>query len=266
MKTIKLGALLWLSLAAGCETKGADTPDLAAAADLRPEALDLSGAWAMKLTNAQQFEHMVLGKADVTITSLRLLTLAQAQGGREVSSKGRVCSLVLTPFAGNKTTYPDAAIAAIPEETGVVALGGEAAVGVSYTPQRQVQLLGWRARGDAATEALPTDPKDARVIDADGDQNPGVTLLLETLIGPGEAYVVNREVLTLEGKIEGKDRIAGTSRTEQAQGVLAAKPEVLKSDVKATPDPDVKKSPFVMVRVPQGSDCAYVKAKQDTLF
>jgi hypothetical protein len=264
MKNVALGALLALSL--GCEAKGGDAPDLAAPADLRPEALDLSGTWAMKLTNAQQFEHMILGKSDVTLTSLRLLTLVQAQGGREVSSKGRVCALSLTPFAGNQTTYPDAAIAAMPEESAMVALGGEAAVGVSYKPQRQVLLLGWRARGDAATEALPTDPKDDRVIDADKDQNPGVTLMLETLIGPGEAYAVSRDILTLEGKIEGRDRIAGTSRTEQAQVVLAARPAALKSDVKATPDPDNKKSPFVMVRVPSGSDCAYVKAKKDTIF
>ena len=90
-------------------------------------------------------------------------------------------------------------IAAIATDMGSAELSA-AAIGASYTPKRRVQLLGWSARGDAATEEVPTDPKDPRVRDGDMDGKPGVTLTVDGLI-KGSVYVVNRSVIDIQAKI-----------------------------------------------------------------
>lgn len=248
---------------------GGDNPDLS---QTQPPDLsvtqggevDLTGVWATRVVNAQDFESQVLGKDVVYVNTLTRVDLKQS--GKTTTGTSKVCSVELTPFKNNQTIYPDAALQAIPDEVNTSEIGGDGKIGSTYQPRRRVQLIGWKATGNAETEALPKDAKDPRVQDADKDGKPGVTLKIMGLIS-GEVYVVNRSLIDLKGKIDSKDRISGLSHTEQLQIVLDANPAILKQEVKTTPNADPQKSTFTMVRLPAGSDsCDYIKKNKDTLF
>ena len=140
-------------------------------------------------------------------------------------------------------------------------------VGAKYIVPKRVQLLGWMAKAMPETEALPTDPKDPRVVDADGDGKPGVTLEIKGGLINGQVYVVNRSIIENGGTVLSADRIVGPSKTTQAQVVLDANPNVLKAPVKTDPDPDASKSTFALVRISGAqNDCAYIKKNAATLF
>jgi hypothetical protein len=249
---------------------GGDNPDLAGGGGPMPDlsmpagAVDLTGVWAVRVVNAQDFESQLLGKDTVYVTTLLRADIKQS--GKMTTGRNKACSVELTPFKGNQTIYPDAALAAIPEEMAVSMIGGDGGVGSTFTPQRRVQLVGWTAKANPETEELPKDAKDPRVVDADMDKKPGVTLKIDGLV-KGEVYAVNRSIVEVNAKIEGRDRVAGLSRTVQAQVVLDAMPPLLKSEVKTTPNPDASKSTYTMVRLPAGSDtCDYIKKNKDALF
>lgn len=286
MKRTRAGLALPLSftlaLSAGCgkpagpEGDGGGEQDLAGGADpdlrmgggesdLRMgggDAVDLSGTWASKLVNAQIFKGP-LGEDKVTITTLARVRLEQKD--KTVTTTTEVCSVKLSPYKNNQTLYPDKAIAAIATDMGSAELSA-AALGASYTPRRRVQLLGWSARGDAATEEVPTDPKDPRVRDGDMDGKPGVTLTVDGLI-KGSVYVVNRSVIDIQAKIVSRDRVAGSSRTEQQQNILDADNPLLKGMVATRPDPDPAASTFLLVRTSPATDsCGAIKSGADTIF
>jgi hypothetical protein len=226
------------------------------------DVVELTGTWASKLVNAQIFDGP-LGEDKVTITTLARVRLEQKD--KVVTTTTEVCSVALSPYKNNRTIYPDKAIAAIAADTGTADLSA-AAIGATYTPKRRVQLLGWVANGDPATEALPKDPKDARVKDADADGKPGVTLMIDGLI-KGSVYVVNRSAIDIAAKITSKDRIAGSSHTEQQQNVLDADNPLLKGMVTTKPDPNAAASTFLLVRTSPATDsCSAIKSAADTIF
>lgn len=244
----------------GCDNKMDSPSDMA----LGSNAVSLTGVWATRVVNAQDFESMILGKEIVYITTLTRVDVTQ--NGKTTTSTNKVCAIELTPFKGNQTLYPEAALAAIAEETNTADIGGDGAIGATYTPKHRVQLVGWKASGNAETEALPTDPKDTRILDPDGDGKPGVTLKVMGILS-GDVYAVNRSIIDLSGKIDTKDRISGTSHTEQLQVIVDANPQLLKQAVTATPNADVTKSTFTMVRLSAGNDtCAAIRQNKDTLF
>ena len=234
--------------------------------DLRVDpgnSVDLTGTWASKLVNAQLFNGP-LGEDKVTITTLARVRLEQKD--KTVTTTTEVCSVSLSPYKNNRTIYPDKAVAAIATDTGTAELSA-AAVNAIYTPKRRVQLLGWAANGDPIMEALPKDPKDPRVKDADGDGKPGVTLMIEGGLIKGSVYVVNRSIIDIQAKIVSKDRVGGSSHTEHLQNVLDADNPLLKGMVTTKPDPNAAASTFLLVRTNPATDsCSAIKSAADTIF
>jgi hypothetical protein len=103
---------------------------------------------------------------------------------------------------------------------------------------------------DPAADLLPTEPDDPRVIDQDGDGNPGMTVRVTVLgIVQGETYVVQRVTYSLSGRLATGDRIEGQIDWTDEQTVLAATNPLLEADTIGTPDPDPEAHRFVMVRV-----------------
>lgn len=236
------------------------SPDLTGPAG---QELNLTGVWASRIVNAQIFDSMLLGKDTVFVTTLARVEVTQS--GLMVTGKNKVCDVSLTPFKNNQTTYPAAALNAIPEDVVTSTLSANV-VGAKYSVPKRVQLIGWRTNANPETDALPTDPKDARVQDADGDGKPGVTLEIKGLV-TGKVYVVNRSIIENSGIVNSADRIAGPNKTAQVQVVLDADPALLKSPVKTEQDPDASKSTFLLVRIKGAqNDCAYIKANAGTLF
>lgn len=224
---------------------------------------DLTGTWSSRIVNSQCFDG-TLGKDTVQVTTVSLITVTQR--GTAADTTTLVCEVLFTPYRGNLTSYPPAAVAAviIPPQTS--ALSGTT-IGATYTPERRVSLLGWMTTQDALTDPLPTRDDDPRVFDADGDGNPGVTFLVDGTIS-GEVYIANRNVVEISAVVVSNDRIEGTSHTVQEQKVLDANPTLLRfNSLTATPNPHAPSSSFTMARLPIGvSDCAGILAMKDAIL
>lgn len=119
---------------------------------------------------------------------------------------------------------------------------------------------------DPLTDTMPTETTDERVVDQDGDQNPGISLVISGAL-QGELYVIHRHKATLSGALESDTRISGRTAWTTDQVILGASSEFLAAqDPKPQTHPDPSKSTFVMVKAEASDDCAALNAKRATLF
>jgi hypothetical protein len=226
---------------------------------------DVSGRWALRTIGAQRSQPQGLDEFQTRIISVMLVE--QQQGGEGITASASYC---------DHTTEDDGAIvsAIIPDtyremlkpmmRTGTFAQGEG---GLRYRLDRLYEVVGATLQ-DTAEEALPTEPDDPRVIDEDDDGRPGVTILLSGLVD-GEVHVVERKRTELDGVAVSKDRIEGTLDFASEQSVVGADPASLEASIATTrtyPDPETCSSTFVLVRVPDDADCAFIKGQADTLF
>jgi hypothetical protein len=141
-----------------------------------------------------------------------------------------------------------------PSESGVVFHTWKA-----YT-QRGIMLA------DIENDPIPTDPEDPAVFDGDEDGQPGITLILDGFLD-GLLYVAQRDWNAYTGVQADSNNIRATADWGAEQFAYGANPEeFLSLDLSVTRDPDMNKHPVIMVRIPDGSDCAYVLANQCQLF
>lgn len=267
MRLRNLFLFVSLALAAvACGTPGGDDDDDAASpTPTLGNEVQLAGTFALQVVNSQIFDG-VLGQDTVVLTTVSQMTIDHTPGTTTIEATSEVCGVEMTPYADNETTYPAATIAAIPVETTTMTLS-EAKEGASFTSPASVRLIGWTTSADPATDPIPTDGADSRVVDSDSDSNPGVTLQVNGAIVSGDIYIVNRSAVTLDGTIVSADRVEGLSVTQQEQTILGASDPLLElGNVTATPDPDSSASTFQLVRVPDTDTCASIMANAGTLF
>ncbi len=119
---------------------------------------------------------------------------------------------------------------------------------------------------EPATEALPTESSDARVVDQDGDTDPGISLLISGSL-QGELWVIHRHKAAMDGCFTAADRVVGLTDWTTEQVILGSNPSNLSnSKPVASTHPDDDLSHFVMVKVADGDDCAAIITKRATLF
>ena len=202
-----------------------------------------------------------------------LKTLIVSYGFNDFTrSGGKIIDSAQFCFAEQRTNQPietslsDAATQAItppstPVETDVV--DGRLRVRRPATPTP----VGIELR-DPATEPLPTDPADPRVVDDDGDGKPGITVTIRvTPELTGELYIARREIFAYEAFLEGKNRLVGTVTDGSEQLVIGASdPIFLGSGAHWEQYPDLTKSPILLRRVGRDWDCDRLKAERDRLF
>jgi hypothetical protein len=102
---------------------------------------------------------------------------------------------------------------------------------------------------DPLTETMPENADDPRVVDADNDGQPGVTLLVSggAAVGGCDMYVLQRSAIRYLGQFERSNLINGTSITYYSQKVLGASQSLCA--VPRTITPNDRSSVFVMHRV-----------------
>ena len=119
-----------------------------------------------------------------------------------------------------------------------------------------------------ATDKLPADPKDPRIVDADGDGKPGITVTVK--IGDsfsGELYLARREIFAYDLVQKDADTLAGTVKDNSEQLVIGASDPILEStDAQWDQLADRSLSPIVLRRVGAGWDCDRLVAQRDDLF
>lgn len=121
---------------------------------------------------------------------------------------------------------------------------------------------------DPATESLPTNPDDPRIVDDDGDGNPGVTVSIRAPGDlTGELYIARREIFAYEAVLIEPDVLSGTVTDDSEQLVIGASdPIFATSDANWVQYPDLAKSPIILQRVEPDWDCDRLAVERDGLF
>jgi hypothetical protein len=137
------------------------------------------------------------------------LVLAQfTQTGTALDASYTTCDVAFPPVTSIVGTVTNVATpafyAAIPVVTESFGLDS-GALGARYAPPPSVVVVGAEL-DDPENDALPTDETDPRVVDADGDGAPGVTV--QNSIG-GAQHIVFRNVGSSVGRVVSSNHILG---------------------------------------------------------
>jgi hypothetical protein len=121
---------------------------------------------------------------------------------------------------------------------------------------------------DPANEPLPTDPDDPRIIDADGDGKPGITVNIRVTDDlRGELYIARREIFAYDVRLVEPDLLTGTVTDDSEQLVIGASdPIFASSDANWVQHPDLTKSPIILRRVGAEWDCERLRAERADIF
>jgi len=120
---------------------------------------------------------------------------------------------------------------------------------------------------DPANESLPTDPNDPRIVDDDGDGNPGITAHIT--VSPefqGDLYIARREIFAYELDVQPDRKLTGTVLDKSEQLILGASNPLFLTQAAWVQVPDLSKSPIVLVPVDADWDCARLMAERATLL
>ncbi|XXX80831.1 hypothetical protein WMF30_18925 [Sorangium sp. So ce134] len=227
---------------------------------------DVSGKWAYRAIGSQLTQAQGLDPFHTRIVSVLLVT--QQQDGDAISFNGAYCDhYTEDPDAIVHAVIPDTFREALAPVTRAGTFAASGGGGRRYQLGRLHEVVGATLE-DPAQDELPTDPADARVVDQDEDGHPGMTIQLQGLID-GSVYVAERKWTELDGVAVAADRIEGRLGFASEQSVLDTDPPSLKASTAASrtyPDPEECNSTFVMVRIPDDADCAWIEAAAETLF
>ena len=134
-----------------------------------------------------------------------------------------------------------------------------------YRP-RTPTALGVGAR-DLQDEKLPTSSSDSRLIDADNDGKPGVTVNIKLYNKfDAELYITRKEVFEYYMTVEEDLSIRGTVIDNSEQSIVGAKPSFLKSQRNPRQNPDLKLSPVILEPVASDYSCEELKNDRTQLF
>lgn len=118
-----------------------------------------------------------------------------------------------------------------------------------------------------ATDRLPTDPKDPRIVDADGDGHPGVTSTVKVSKDlQGQIYLARREIFAYELTQQTPDRLAGTITDRSEQLILGASNPAFVRPTQWKQLDDPKRNPVIWQRVDADTTCAGLAEQRDQLF
>lgn len=219
----------------------------------------LVGRWGQKQVQSSLTEVPFVGETVATTSTLLLLDVVASAGGFTITQT--VCAIDLDSGTDLVTTVlPDAALAAIQPATRGATLASDGRVSIAGL------LDVWGAAlANPETDALPTSPSDASVVDHEPDGKPGMTVRVAGLID-GEVYVVQRGFTSLEGVYDGLSRIDGLVTWRQEQSILDADNPLLKSPLPTRTNPDPNASWFRTTRLGPNGDCTTVIDSADALF
>ncbi|MCK6547150.1 hypothetical protein L6R52_14970 [Myxococcota bacterium] len=236
--------------------------------DAGPEpTIDLTGTWARR----SRTTHITGdGSAELDRLTVTLLSRVElVQRGAAAEERITTCAVDVA-FEGNTAatvTFTDAAISSLPSATTSATIDGTG-FGTRFEPQRRILLFGFRSEQDPATSPLPESAQDPRVYDADGDEHPGITLIIGGA-APGELWVASRMIVFEQGIVRSATVIEGTAENDWTLSRLGASNDALAAlpiAVRAAPQPSDE---LRMVRVStaqDGWDCGRIREAERELF
>lgn len=120
---------------------------------------------------------------------------------------------------------------------------------------------------DPANDELPTDVTDPRIVDADGDGNPGVTSTVKVSDAlQGEIYLARREIFAYDLTQRTPDRLTGTITDRSEQLILGASNPAFLTPAQWKQLDDPERNPVIWQRVDDDTDCAGLADQRAKLF
>lgn len=215
-KRLVLPLVAWLVMGCGLEVGESTFEDQEIGGELanssQPPADELgegvgAGTMAGTWLKVHIASSCVLDQEQVT-TAYYLIDISEEGAG--LREERRLCELDLSPILGLRPIASSEVLASIKFPHIDWALMSSLVVGSSYTSSMEVGLWGLDLE-DPVGDSVPTDGDDDRVIDGDGDGNPGVSLELE---GMGcERFMGQRQIVRYFGTLEAPNDIRGESIT-----------------------------------------------------
>lgn len=242
-------------------------PDDSALTDLNVDEnvvlpFDLTGVWAHQEISSSLSDAPIVGVVETSTTDTLLLRMEQT--GNRVEMVVESCGMdSLGSSSAAQVIVPQAYIDAMdPGHRTAVIEPWEG--GYRIRQERFSRVLGAELE-DAENEPLPVDPDDPRVIDQDGDGNPGVTILIDGLLS-GEIYLLQRSWIELCGAVISPDRLEGYVRWGIDQSVVDASNMLLDANADSIPNPDWNTQRFVSCRLDQDMTCEQLFENRDAVF
>jgi len=241
---MKRATIAFLLLAVSCCVGSAEVPDL-------------TGTWILIQVYPQIAVLPLAGEVPRSSTVVQFVDIEQ--DGETLTMRDRYCFTLVddgTPLV--KTEIPEAFMAAL-APTPRTAVLRAAEEGIAFEAANYVEVRG-AVLDDPLTDPLPIDPFDPRVIDQDGDGQPGMTVRVTVLgIVEGETYIVQRVQYRPIGWVVESDRIEGRIEWTDEQVVLAATNPLLEADTIGRHDPDPAAHRFLMMRVDPEWTCEILR-------
>jgi hypothetical protein len=246
---------------------------------------DLSGAWVARVAGAQIVNAPTVKPIHTENVFYMLVKISQ--NGTDLVLDGHYCDRTeINPSdAQVPVIVPDAwaHTEKLVHRTGILAIGADGLPVLTLPPS--VEVAG--AVLASPTETLPTQASDPRVIDEDGDGNPGITVVLNGLSISGSIYTVQQQTTSISAIVVAPNRVEGSLTFTSLQNILASNPSsiaTLYAMAKTTSDPDLCNSNFAMVKIADAPTidggsadggaaadggavgCAWVRANEALLF
>lgn len=220
---------------------------------------------ALQINLAESINIPQLGTTDANFTITGRVTITASASGMSTFHL-EICDF---QFDSGKNqlvlVVPPAAVNAFPPLDFGVMLPQLAPGAPVVTPQL-VELVGWKA-ANPATDPLPTDSRDPRVLDPDNDRNPGITADMTKPIN-AEVYLVARAKLQLTGTLQSLERTTGTATGLIELSIVDASDNAVPiGPITATAVNRPTSDTFLMVSIPGTTNqCADILAQRPTLF
>lgn len=218
-----------------------------------PALPDLSGTWAQLQVTTSLSEIPIVG--DVIGTTKSLLIVRVTQDGGKLAIKEEICDVLLTSTAKRvETIIPRAFQKAVSGTTRKATIWYEDGA-LQFQEKPKTVVSG--AKLARINDALPEDEDDSRLVDADKDGHPGLTVLVRGIID-GEIYVVQRGWNKLRGTVEG-DMVTGKVTWKSDQSVVDASRMLLNSNTTSKPHGGASKNYFKMKRIDESTSCSSLR-------
>ena len=223
---------------------------------------DLTGVWAQQEISSSLSDAPLVGVVETTTTDTLLVRMDQS--GNRVEMVVESCGMdSLGSSSAAQVTIPQSYIDAMdPGHRSAVIEPWEG--GYRIRQERFLRVLGAEL-DDIENEPLPVDADDPRVVDHDGDGNPGVTVLVDGLLS-GEIYLLQRSWIELCGDVITPNRLEGFVRWGMDQSVVDASNLLLDANADSIPNPDWNTQRFVSCRLDQDMTCEELFANRETVF
>jgi hypothetical protein len=222
-------------------------PAPSVAADTPPQ---VAGTWAQ--IQVQTSIANIPFAGEVVSHTMAILRVVIEQDSRRLKVHSTPCHIsVDSEIDMVRTVVPLAMVRAIGTQEFRARLKPSKAGWIYYQPP-VMQTLGVRLT-DEWKEEMPVSPDDPRLIDADADGKPGVTVRIEGVID-GAIYIAQRSWSRLEGIIA-SDRIKGSLTWQTDQAILDATSVLLSSSPQTRPSPVPSSNYFRAIRVAPEITC-----------